>query len=270
KAAGDRTTSPPAIVTAHSAARPSAPRISSSAPAASSEPPTPSARYASPPATPIAARSDRAPASARWPASAALIQSRRKCTPSTIASVDTTAPPPPARTPAASSPTQRATRPPRAVSPAAIASIRARSFSAQRSPGLAVAVDDPRAIEVIRRELAAHAIARKDPDAKAAHLARDVPQDDVVVVELDAEHRVRQRLDHLALELDLVFLSHCLILASGPWGRCWRHRSSAHGIGVVAGAGRAGPRELVWRRGGRRRGPTRGGGVRRGRRGRGR
>ena len=30
----------------------------------------------------------------------------------------------------------------------------------------------------------------------------------MAVVELDAEHRVRQRLDHLALELDLLFLGH--------------------------------------------------------------
>jgi hypothetical protein len=72
----------------------------------------------------------------------------------------------------------------------------------------AVSVDDPRAVEIVRRELAAHAVARKDADAKAAHLAGDVPEHDVVVVELHAEHRVRQRLDHLALEFNLVLLWH--------------------------------------------------------------
>ena len=51
----------------------------------------PSTTYASPGSAPIAARSDSAPASARWPASAALaVAPRRKCTPSTIASVDVT------------------------------------------------------------------------------------------------------------------------------------------------------------------------------------
>jgi hypothetical protein len=78
---------------------------------------------------------------------------------------------------------------------------------------LAVAVDDPRAVEVVRGELAAHAVTRKDPDAEPAHLPRDVAEHDVVVVELDAEHRVWQGLDHLALELDLVFLWH----GGGPY-----------------------------------------------------
>ena len=48
----------------------------------------------------------------------------------------------------------------------------------------------------------------KNPDSKTAHLACHVSEHDVIVVELDAEHRVRQRLDHLALEFDLVFLCH--------------------------------------------------------------
>jgi hypothetical protein len=72
----------------------------------------------------------------------------------------------------------------------------------------AVSVDDPRAVEIVRGELAAHAVARQDADAKAAHLSGDVSKHDVVVVELHAEHRVRQRLDHLALEFNLVLLWH--------------------------------------------------------------
>src|SRR6201999_2336450 len=138
---------------------------------------------------------------------------------STIASVETTETPPPTATTEASSPSQRATRPPRRPSAAPIAWIRARSSnSAARQPALergsdagatghlAVPVDDARAVEVVGRQLAAHAVARKDPDAKAPHLAGDVTEHDVVVVELHAEHRVGQGLDHLALELDLVFL----------------------------------------------------------------
>src|SRR3954447_25267900 len=67
-------------------------------------------------------------------------------------------------------------------------------------------VDDPRAVEVIRRHLDPHPIPRQDPDAEASHLARDVPEDDVAVVELYPEHGVRERLDDLAFELDLLFL----------------------------------------------------------------
>ena len=40
------------------------------------------------------------------------------------------------------------------------------------------------------------------------HLAGDVSEDLVPVVELDLEHRVREGLDDLALHLDLLFLGH--------------------------------------------------------------
>ena len=43
----------------------------------------------------------------------------------------------------------------------------------------------------------------------AAHLAGDVAEHHVLVVELDAEHRVGQGLDDLALHLDLLFLCPC-------------------------------------------------------------
>src|SRR5436305_570662 len=141
--------------------------------------------------------------------------------PSTIASTETTHSGR-ARTTAASSPMPRTTReapgacprgapaalgctPSAHPSSAAMASMSARSAM----PVLAVAVDDARAVEIVGRELAAHAITGEDADAKAPHLARDVSEDDVVVVELDAEHGIGQRLDHLALEFDLVLLGHC-------------------------------------------------------------
>src|SRR5947209_3305261 len=76
------------------------------------------------------------------------------------------------------------------------------------SGALTVAVHDARTVEVIRRELDAHPVARQDPDPETPHLPCHVPQYDVVVVELDAEHRVGEGLDDLALELDLFFLGH--------------------------------------------------------------
>src|SRR6185436_4453908 len=71
---------------------------------------------------------------------------------------------------------------------------------------LPVAVDDAGAVEVVRRQLDADA--RQDADPEAAHLAGDVAEDHVIVVELHAEHRVGEGLDDLALELDFLFLCH--------------------------------------------------------------
>src|SRR5581483_4163870 len=69
-------------------------------------------------------------------------------------------------------------------------------------------VDDTRAVEVVGRDLAAHLVAGQDADAEAAHLAGDVTEHRVAVLELDPEHRVREGLDDLALELDLLLLGH--------------------------------------------------------------
>src|SRR4051812_2362763 len=154
----------------------------------------------------MAARSDSAPASARQPTSCGDVRPpRRKCVPSTITSTDVTATPAPAvRTTAQSSPSQRTTREPAGRrSTAPMASMRASSPSAS-----AVAVHDPRAVEVVGGDLHADPVARQDPDAEAAHLARDVAEDLVSVVELDAEHGVGEGLHHLALELDLLLLRH--------------------------------------------------------------
>src|SRR3954463_852616 len=67
-------------------------------------------------------------------------------------------------------------------------------------------VDDPGPIQVVGRDLDPDAIAREDADPEAPHLARHVTEDLVAVVELHPEHRVRERLDDLPLELDLLFL----------------------------------------------------------------
>src|SRR5262249_28317852 len=60
--------------------------------------------------------------------------------------------------------------------------------------------------EVVGGELHPHAVAGQDPDAVAPHLARRVPEGLVTVVELDPEHAAPECLDHLTLELDLLFL----------------------------------------------------------------
>src|SRR5207248_3814590 len=72
----------------------------------------------------------------------------------------------------------------------------------------AVPVDDPAPREVVRRELHEHPVPGQDPDVVHPHLAGDVGEDLVTVVELDAEHRVRERLDHRSLDLDRILLGH--------------------------------------------------------------
>src|SRR6185312_11218233 len=195
--------SPPAIAVPVASASVSASATSASASASAKPGGSVSETNASPGPAPIAARSESAPARALRPTSAGVAQSppRRKWTPSTIVSVEVTASFPPARTTAASSPVPRSSlRATAGLSSApAIASIRDRS---------AMPVDDPRSVQVVGRELAAHAIAGQDADAEAPHLACHMAEHDVVVVQLHAEHRVRQGLDHLALEFDLVLLRH--------------------------------------------------------------
>src|SRR3954447_26445498 len=145
----------------------------------------------------MAAMSESAPASARQPMSSVAAWPSRKCVPSTITSVETAAAPP-ATTTAQSSPIQRTTREPgRSASTSRIAAKRVSS---------PMAVDDPRAVEVVRRDLDPDAVAGEDADAEAPHLAGAVAEHLVAVVELHPEHRVRERLDDLAFELDFLFL----------------------------------------------------------------
>src|SRR5258705_11555882 len=74
------------------------------------------------------------------------------------------------------------------------------------SPRLLVAVHDPAAAQVVRRQLDRDLVARQDLDEVHPHLARDVGKHLVSILELDPEHRVRQRLDHGAFDLDAFFL----------------------------------------------------------------
>jgi hypothetical protein len=76
---------------------------------------------------------------------------------------------------------------------------------------LLVAVDDTTTGEVVRAQLHHYAVLREDSDVVLAHLSRDVCQNDVLVGELNAKHRVRQRLGHNAFDLnDPVLLGHTL------------------------------------------------------------
>src|SRR5947207_15756935 len=60
---------------------------------------------------------------------------------------------------------------------------------------LLVAVHNPAARQIVRRKLHCDLVSRQNPDEILAHLAGNVRQNLVLVFQLNAEHRVRQRLD---------------------------------------------------------------------------
>jgi len=72
--------------------------------------------------------------------------------------------------------------------------------------GLAEPVRNTPPLEVVRADLHLDPVARKDPDAVHAHLARVVGENFMAVVGLHAEGRVFERLDNCALEQDRLLL----------------------------------------------------------------
>src|SRR5438093_1948195 len=77
-----------------------------------------------------------------------------------------------------------------------------RTFMSPRSGRLLVPVRDSATGQVVGRELHLDAVAGEDPDVVHPHLPRDVGENLVAVVELQAEHRVGEGLGDLALQHD--------------------------------------------------------------------
>src|SRR5229473_8510614 len=71
---------------------------------------------------------------------------------------------------------------------------------------LLVAIHNPAARQIVRRKLHGDFVSRQNPDEILAHLAGNVRQNLVLVFQLNAEHRVRQRLDHRGHDLNGVLL----------------------------------------------------------------
>src|SRR5919107_3450981 len=81
----------------------------------------------------------------------------------------------------------------------------------QRDRRSLVAVDDATAGQVVGRELHDHAVLGQDADVVLPHLAADVGEHPVPVLQLHPEHRVGQGLDDATLDLDgPVLLRHAL------------------------------------------------------------
>lgn len=79
-----------------------------------------------------------------------------------------------------------------------------RTFMIYETP-LAKPVGNSAAIEVVGREFYPDFVPGEDADEVLAHLSRDVREHLVSVLELYAEHRVRQGLDNHRLDFDCFF-----------------------------------------------------------------
>src|SRR3990170_759863 len=82
--------------------------------------------------------------------------------------------------------------------------------------------------QVVRRKLDLHPVTGQDPDEVHPHLAGDVGEDPVAVLQLDPEHRVRQRLHHGALHLDRVVLRLLRLPVLRHLPAPARHQSASH------------------------------------------
>src|SRR5215472_8414808 len=88
-----------------------------------------------------------------------------------------------------------------------------------------IAIDDPSSRQVVRRQLHRYLVSRQDADEVLAHLARDVSQHPVLVLQLHSEHGVRQRLDHRCHNLNCLFLGHTEVKFTAGLGRPVRYSS---------------------------------------------
>ena len=89
---------------------------------------------------------------------------------------------------------------------------------------LPVSVGDPTAAEVVRTELDLDLVAREDSDVVLPHLPGDGREHGMSPVELNPEHRARERFDDLAFDLDLLFLGRQI-----PFSGAELRRGHAHG-----------------------------------------
>ncbi|VVT10881.1 conserved hypothetical protein [Sphingomonas sp. EC-HK361] len=68
------------------------------------------------------------------------------------------------------------------------------------------AIGDAALGQIVGRQFDQHFVADEHADAVLAHLSGRVTEDFVIILEPDAEHRVGQKLDHLAAHFEELFL----------------------------------------------------------------
>src|ERR1700731_2360305 len=85
-----------------------------------------------------------------------------------------------------------------------------------------VPVHDAAPGQVVGRQLHHHPVLGQDADVVLPHLAADVSEHLVAVLQLNAEHRIGQGLDHAALDLyGAVLLGHTFSSNPRLWFRCF-------------------------------------------------
>src|SRR5580658_609271 len=92
--------------------------------------------------------------------------------------------------------------------------------AASRRAVLLVTVNDSAPRQIVRRKLDRHAISRQNTNKVFAHLPGNMGQHLVLVLQLHAKHRVRQRLDHGGHDFDGVLfpaLARFLVFLLWPW-----------------------------------------------------
>ena len=90
------------------------------------------------------------------------------------------------------------------------------------SPILFIPIHNPAARQIVRRKLDGDLVSRKNSNEVLSHFSRDVRQHLVLVFQLDAKHRVRQRFDHSSDDFNGVFFRQLLVLpAADRHGLFW-------------------------------------------------
>ena len=74
------------------------------------------------------------------------------------------------------------------------------------------AVYDAAAGQIVRGQLDAHFVSRQNPDVVHPHFSRDMGQDDVAALDLNAEHCVRKRFQDFSFHFYFFFFSHLYLV----------------------------------------------------------
>lgn len=98
------------------------------------------------------------------------------------------------------------------------------SASSNAQP-LRFAVDDASAGQVVRAQLKLDGVARQDADEVTTHFSGDVRQHHVPALELNAEHRVLQRLGHSSNYFNSFFFRQ-----NGRSGSGYRREAQERGL----------------------------------------
>ncbi len=100
------------------------------------------------------------------------------------------------------------------------------------NPGLFQAPDDAGFVQVVGRHLHLDAVTGGEADPAFAHFAGDGGEDEVLVVEFDAEHGPGQNGIHYTFDFDMLFFHVILMLMTGSGRREHLAKQPERGAGM--------------------------------------